>query len=200
MVPAVSSVGGQSGKRAAVERAVLTATEELLEEGATFAELGIERIATRAGISRTAFYFYFRDKRELLVRLTEEVNEQLMTAAEGWWTGGEDVRSALERVGALYREHGLLLRAVVEVSTYDEDVAQFWRAQVERFVEATRARIEAEQRADRGLPGPADAMAFALIWMAERTFYQQRVQGVLVDIDELVEALAGIFTRSVYGG
>jgi len=80
----VSSLGRQSEKRAAIERAVLTATEELLEEGATFAELGIERIATRAGISRTAFYFYFRDKRELLVRLTEEVNQQLMSAAEGW--------------------------------------------------------------------------------------------------------------------
>jgi AcrR family transcriptional regulator len=192
-------VGGQSEKRAAIERAVLTATEDLLEEGATFAELGIERIATRAGISRTAFYFYFRDKRELLVRLTEEVNQQLMTAAEGWWTGGEDVRSALERVGDLYREHGLLLRAVVEVSTYDEEVAQFWRGQVGRFVEATRARIEAEQQAGRGLPGPADAMAFALIWMAERTFYQQRVQSRPDDLDEVVEALAVIFHRTVYG-
>ncbi len=195
----MSSVGGQSEKRAAIERAVLTATEDLLEEGATFAELGIERIATRAGISRTAFYFYFRDKRELLVRLTEEVNQQLMTAAEGWWTGGEDVRSALERVGDLYREHGLLLRAVVEVSTYDEEVAQFWRGQVGRFVEATRARIEAEQQAGRGLPGPADAMAFALIWMAERTFYQQRVQSRPDDLDEVVEALAVIFHRTVYG-
>jgi len=109
------------------------------------------------------------------------------------------VRSALERVGALYREHGLLLRAVVEVSTYDEEVAQFWRGQVGRFVEATRARIEAEQAEGRGLPGPADATAFALIWMAERTFYQQRVQGRPADLDEVVEALALIFHRTVYG-
>jgi hypothetical protein len=39
--------------------------------------------------------------------------------------------------------------------------------------------------------------------MAERAFYQQRVQGpptAPADIDELVEALAGIFTRAVYGG
>jgi AcrR family transcriptional regulator len=196
----VSSVGRQSEKRAAIEGAVLKATEDLLEEGATFAELGIERIATRAGISRTAFYFYFRDKRELLVRLTEEVNQQLMVAADVWWSGGEDIRSALDRVGDLYREHGLLLRAVVEVSTYDEEVAQFWRGQVGRFVDATRTRIEAEQAAGRALPGPADAMAFALIWMAERTFYQQRVQNVLDDLDVLVDALAVIFERTVYGG
>lgn len=199
MVLRVSSLGRQSEKRAQVERSVLRATEELLEEGAAFADLGIERIATRAGISRTAFYFYFRDKRDLLVRLTEEVNAQLMVAADSWWSGGEDIRSALRRVGALYREHGLLLRAVVEVSTYDDAVAQFWRGQVERFVAATRERIEAEQRAGRALAGPADATAFALIWMAERTFYQQRVQGRPADIDEVVEALAVIFSRTVYG-
>ena len=50
-------------KRAAVQAAVLRATEELLRDGASYADLNIERIARRAGISRTAFYFYFRDKR-----------------------------------------------------------------------------------------------------------------------------------------
>lgn len=195
----MAGLGRQSERRAQIEASVLGATEALLAEGASFAELGIERIATRAGISRTAFYFYFRDKRELLVRLTEEVNAQLMAAAEGWWSGGEDIRGALLRIGSLYSEHGLLLRAVVEVSTYDEDVAQFWRGQVGRFVEATRTRIEAEQAAGNALPGPAGATAFALVWMTERSFYQQGVQEDPADIDELVEALAGIFERTVYG-
>src|SRR5919107_6380602 len=134
----------QSEKRAAIEAAVLRATEELLEDGASFAELGIERIATRAGISRTAFYFYFRDKRELLVRLTEEVNAELLAAASTWWSGEGDLRTALRAIAELYREHGALLRAVVEVSTYDEEVATFWRALVGRFAEPTRLRIEAE--------------------------------------------------------
>ena len=195
----MASLGRQSEKRAAVEAGVLRATEELLAEGAAFAELGIERIATRAGISRTAFYFYFRDKRELLVRLTEEVNGQLMAAADTWWSGGEDIEGALRRVGAIFAEHGLLLRAVVEVSTYDEAVAQFWRGQVGRFVEATQARIEAEQRAGRALGGDPAAIAFALVWMTERAFYQQRVQGRPEQVDELVEALTAIFTRTVYG-
>src|SRR3712207_2316745 len=101
MVPPVASVGKQSEKRAAIEASVLRATEELLIEGASFAELGIERIATRAGISRTAFYFYFRDKRELLVRLTEQANAELMAAAETWWSGG-DLRTALRTVADLY--------------------------------------------------------------------------------------------------
>jgi hypothetical protein len=46
---------------------------------------------------------------------------------------------------------------------------------------------------------PASATAFALVWMTERTFYQQLVQSAPVKGDELVEALNGIWLRSVYG-
>ena len=178
---------------------MLEATEALLTEGASFAELNIERIATRGGISRTAFYFYFRDKRELLMRLTSEVNAELMAAAEGWWSGDTDLRDALARIIALYREHGALLKAVVEVSTYDEAVAGYWRGLVGRFVDATRERIEAEQAAGRAVAGPAEPIAFALVWMVERAFYEQLVQDVPQPEDELLDALTAIFTRSVYG-
>ncbi len=200
----MSSLGRQSDKRAAIEAGVLRATEELLGEGASYAELNIERIAKRAGISRTAFYFYFRDKRELLVRLTGDVNAELMAAAETWWSGGGDLREALERIAGLYREHGALLRAVVEVSTYDEAVATYWRGLVGRFVDATQERIEAEQVAAGGPdPGrPARAMAFAMVWMVERSFYEQLVQGGLdgtPSVDELVRAIDAIFSSSVGG-
>jgi len=195
----LASLGRQSDKRAAIEAAVLEATEALLTEGASFAELNIERIATRAGISRTAFYFYFRDKRELLMRLTGDVNAQLMAAAETWWSGGGDLREALGRIAGLYGEHGALLRAVVEVSTYDDEVAQYWRGLVGRFVDATRERIEAGQAAGSALPGPAGPLAFSLVWMVERTFYEQQVQDAPEDEDELVDAMTAIFTRSVTG-
>lgn len=199
MVQRVASVPRQSGKRAAIEAAVLRATEDLLIEGAPFAELNIERIATRAGISRTAFYFYFRDKRELLVRLTTDVNEQLMAAADTWWTAGGDIRDALSGIASLYREHAALFRATVEVSTYDEEVATFWRGLVGRFVDATQERIASEQASGRALDGDARALAFSLVWMTERSMYQQYVQGEPNDAGALVDALAAIFSRSVYG-
>ena len=195
----MASLGRQSERRAEVEAAVLEATEALLAEGAAYADLNIERIATRAGISRTAFYFYFRDKRELLVRLTGGVNAELMAAADTWWSGDGNVRDALHPIADIYRAHGRLLRAVVEVSTYDEEVAAYWRNLVGRFVDATRERIEAEQAAGTALPGPAGPTAFALVWMVERAFYEHAVQDDPLPPAELVDALAGIFERSVYG-
>ncbi len=111
---------------------MLRATEQLLAEGSSYADLNVERIATAAGISRTAFYFYFRDKRDLLMRLAGDVTELLYAQADIWFSGeGDDpeqeIREALTRIAELYREHGVLIRAIVEVSTYEEDIATFWR-------------------------------------------------------------------------
>jgi AcrR family transcriptional regulator len=190
-------------KRAAIQAAVLQATEELLRDGASYADLNIERIATRAGISRTAFYFYFRDKRDLLMRLTEDVSQQLYAEGDRWYSGSGDpaqeIREGFTNIGRLYAQHGVLLRTVVEVSTYDDEMARFWRAVMGRFVDATRMRIEAEQRAGGAPAMSAQATAFALVWMAERSFYQLLVQGEPFAVDELVDALTGVWLRAVYG-
>ena len=193
----------RSTKRQAVEASVLRATEELLEEGHSYADLNVERIASRAGISRTAFYFYFRDKRELLMRLTEDVAEGLYAEADAWWSGEGDGRAALERalesVIGLYHQHGVLLRAVVEASAYDEVVAEFWRALVGRFVDASRRRIEEEQAAG-GMTGvSAEATAFTLSWMTERACYQRIVQGGDPTDDEFLAALVHVWTATLYG-
>ena len=193
-----------SAKRAQIEARVLEATEALLAEGASYSELSIERIATRAGISRTAFYFYFADKRDLLMRLAGDAAEQLYREADTSWsgTGGgpAQIAEALGNIAALYRAHGPLVCAIVEVSTYDDEVGVFWRGLVGRFVSASAERIEAEQAAGRADPAldPA-ATAFALVWMTERSFHQMLVQEYPLPADELVAALASVWSSTVYG-
>lgn len=192
-------------RRAAIEASVLAATEALLREGSTYAELNVEKIATRAGISRTAFYFYFRDKRDLLERVTVGVSDLLFEEAERWLRGDgegpEELRTAIRNVVAVYAEHGALLRAVVEASTYDERVAGFWRDLIGRFVKATRRRIEAEQAAGRSAASlPAEGVAFALCWMTERTIYQRMVQpGPVLDAEAAVDSLSAVWVAAVYG-
>ena len=192
-----------SAKRAEIESRVLEATEALLRDGASYTELSIERIATRAGISRTAFYFYFHDKRELLMRLTEDVADLLYAEADAWWSGEDDGPAELERalrqVIALYREHGVLLGAVVEAAAVDDAVAGFWRALVGRFVAASCARIEAEQAAGRIAPMPAEEVSFSLSWMTERACHQRLAQGSGLDDDAFATALVRIWTGALYG-
>ena len=202
MVSLSRRTDAQSAKRVAVETSVLEAAERLLAAGAPYADLSVDRIAKEAGISRTAFYFYFRDKRELLMRLTEDVTNGLYTQAEAWWgaegDGATRLAEALGAIVAHYREHGVLLRVVVEASTYDEQVAHFWRGVVRRFTDATRARIEAEIAAGRAEGLDPASTAFALVWMTERTMYQHMVQRIGRE-DDLVAALTTVWVRAVYG-
>ena len=191
-------------KRQATEAAVLTAIEALLAEGTPYAALSVERIATRAGISRTAFYFYFADKREVLMRLAAKLSDEFYREADAWWSGdgdgSEQLTAAVGKIAALYHAHSPLVCAIVEVSAYDEVVGPFWRALVERFVDASAQRIATEiaaGRADAGLV--PHAISFSLVWMTERALYQSHAQDDRVCADELVGALARIWTTTVYG-
>ena len=203
MGPVEPREGAQTAKRAQIQADVLRATEELLAGGASYAELNVERIATAAGISRTAFYFYFRDKREVLMRLAGDITEVLYREADAWYSGAgdptEEITGALRNIGALYEAHGPLLRAIVEVSTYDEEIAVFWRGLLGRFVDATAQRVERELADGNVQPMDTRATAFALVWMTERTMYQQLVQGGPVSREKQIDAITGIWLRAIYG-
>lgn len=199
--PVTHREGPSTAKRAQVQAAVLAATEQLLAEGNAYADLNVERIAKAAGISRTAFYFYFADKRDLLMRLAADISEQLYRQADVFFSGDGDpsdqVREALTNVGNLYREHGILIRAIVEVSTYEEDIAIFWRGLLDQFVDSMQRRLEAERKDHPGPHGDTRATAFALTWMVERTFYQQLVQHEPIDSEQLVDAMVRIYVGTL---
>ncbi len=182
------------------EAALLEASAALLEEGATFATLSVQAISERAGLGRTNFYFYFKDKRALLTRLAEDAAGDLFAVAEGWFAGEGDGVEELARnvppVVRLWVRHGPVLSAVVQTASLDDEVREVWRALAGRFVDATCRRIEREQA--RGLMTnvlPRET-AFALVWMTERSCYQQVEQGG--DPERLARALTQVWQRTLY--
>ncbi|PQM45173.1 hypothetical protein C1Y40_04660 [Mycobacterium talmoniae] len=50
------------------------------EDNTSFAELSVERLARRAGISRASFYLYFEDKGELVRGWHQEFDAQVTAA------------------------------------------------------------------------------------------------------------------------
>ena len=96
-----------------VECQVLETVERLLEGGATYTELGIVQIAADAGAARSTFYVHYRDKSDLLIRLTETATERLFAEAGAWVreSGGADelVRTTREVIRE-YRNHAALHR------------------------------------------------------------------------------------------
>lgn len=203
MASAARSRGAPTARRQAIEASLLEATESLLEAGHPYSELSVERIAREAGISRTAFYFYFADKQELLVRLTDDVNALMLEQASLWWgREGEPVdrvRAALENALEIYREHAALLRAVVEVGAYDEALAEHRRGLVSRVAEVTERHVEEETAAGRASCAHPHTTALALTWMTDSAFLSQGAAGTIAD-RELVDALASIWVRAIYAG
>jgi AcrR family transcriptional regulator len=155
-------------KREANREAIATATLDLLDEGQPFAEISIDRIVRQAGLSRPTFYSYFADKRELVLYLGQALENDVAAVADPWFSGESDsIRPSLEAfLQALRRHHGTLA-AIVEASTYDTEVNDFWHGLHHRFRESAARRIrEMEPGIDEA---HAQARAFALVWMTEKT-------------------------------
>ena len=93
-----------------------------------------------------------------------------------------------------------VLRVATEVSTYDEEAREAWRAIVERFIDAGAEHIRSEQQ--RGLISARldpRATAEALVWMNERYSYIYLGRDRRSTADA-VEALVPVWTAALYPG
>ncbi|CAN5798950.1 TetR/AcrR family transcriptional regulator [soil metagenome] len=200
MATAAASRTERRQRREDVRAKLVEAIGELAAESA-FRDLTVDVIARRAGLSRSAFYFYFRDKHDLLIAAAAEVADDLYVEADCWWHGqgepGALVREALTGVASVYARHGRLLGLAVEVSTYDPDVRAFWRSLVERFVDATADYLEGERVAGRVAPLDPRGTAESLVWMAERCFWLFLASSER-SVAEVVDQLAAVWMAAIY--
>ncbi|ORB88715.1 TetR/AcrR family transcriptional regulator [Mycobacterium persicum] len=188
-------------RREQLERRLLDATEQLMNEGASFTELSVDRLATAAGISRASFYIYFEDKGHLLRRLAGQVFDDLEHRAAQWWDvawrhNPEDVRAAMAGVISSFRRHQPLLVALSEMAGYDPMAAQTYRDLLTAISERL-ARVIEDGQADGSIRAelPAATTADALTWMVERVC-QQSLPGKPSEFDA---ELATTMTEIVWG-
>jgi AcrR family transcriptional regulator len=195
--------GPRAERRAATTEQILAATDELLADGEGFADLSVERIAERAGLSRTAFYDYFEDKRELLIRLIARADLPLFDEPED----PQDAPSEPEAIEAQIRAsmrwvraNTELFRAAVEATSYDDVIREHWHARlVDPFIDATERRIKRRQSAGEALPINPRAAAEVIVVMVIQTLYHHVSHDTKVGDRTLAETLTAIVIRSVYG-
>lgn len=190
------------GRREEVQAQIRVALLRLLEIR-PLTDLSIDEIAQAAGVSRSAFYFYFRDKYEVLEPAADEVAGLLHAEADRWFSGEgapvELVHDALTGVLTLYKEHATLLRAIAEVAAYDEEVREFWWSIVDRFIQVTARRLEKEQIEGCGRDVDPHRTATCLIWMVERIAHVLVVRGES-EVEEVVDSLTPVWLAAAYHG
>ncbi len=184
------------------EREILDAAEAFLRER-PFRDLTVDEVMARTTLSRPSFYVYFRDRHHLAVRLVEGIGAELFEMSERWLEGTGDPRlgvaAALQGIGAVYAEHGLVLGAIADAAGHDSDVEATYRGLIERFVDASTARIEGDIAA--GLTDALDPRetARALVWMSERYLNEALGRHPRSPVEIVVETLWSVWVRTLYG-
>src|SRR3712207_1359453 len=108
------------------ERAILAAARSFLERS-PFREMTVERVMARTGLSRPAFYAYFRDRYDLVARLLEGIGGLLFAVDRRWLAGDEGGREeasevlvdALRRGAETFVRYGPVLRAIADAASQD---------------------------------------------------------------------------------
>ena len=157
------------------EREILDAAERLLGTHG-YAAMTVGDIAAAAGMTRGALYFYFASKQDVLTalvaRTVQALQEKSGAAVANTAPVEEVVSATLERTAELWRQHGVVMRAAVDLGSTVPEIDLLWTGTADVFAEAIAAVLGRS-----GVPtgdGPEDAAALGrvLCWMIERSFYR----------------------------
>jgi TetR/AcrR family transcriptional regulator, ethionamide resistance regulator len=193
------------------ERVILAAGRAFLEEH-PFREMTVEGVMVRTGLSRPAFYAYFKDRYDLVTRLLEGVGGLLFALDWRWLSGtadGNDVRKVLVdalRAGSeTFVEYGSVLRAISDAAGYDARVEEVYRGGlIQRLVAAVAARIsrdiEAGVTSDELDP---EQTARALVLMTERylldAFGRPERRPSRRETEAILDTVEEVWVRTLYG-
>ncbi|MFC6510767.1 TetR/AcrR family transcriptional regulator [Promicromonospora citrea] len=181
------------------ERAILDAAEQQLGSDG-YDRMTVATVAQAAGITRGALYFYFGSKNEVLAALVERTVTALraeIDAADDGAPPAQAVRQGLEQTARMWREHGTVMRAAVELSPTVPAIDAVWRSAVEALAD-TMCRVAERAGAPAG-SGPRDAAAVtgALVWMTERVFYQASASAGPDALDGATDTLSHVWSRTL---
>jgi TetR/AcrR family transcriptional regulator, ethionamide resistance regulator len=190
----------QRRDRTAIVADVRAALVRVLETK-PFNDVTVDELAREAGLSRTAFYFYYKDKHEVLRAVLEGLAETAHDQSAAWWSGEGPpdaiIRKWLRDLGSLWDTHGGILRATVEVSAYDPVFMGFYQELMNNFIGATQAHLHNERTAGKlRSDTDSDRQAEALVWMGERCHYVGHLEGR--PSEEIADVLTGIWLHALY--
>jgi TetR/AcrR family transcriptional regulator, ethionamide resistance regulator len=194
------------------EAAILRTLEELLTER-PYSSVGIDELATGAGISRSAFYFYFASKDAVLAALLEGLEASIVAENSDWYEGSYSalpeaeaaLRRSLTHSAGLWSSRGALLRLACLGSDVPASVTEFRARSMHRQQHGTVERIERDRAAGLAPPGPPTAGALASAVLAVRTallaaaFAPSAPSPVTVGRGTLVDDLLAAQLRLLYG-
>lgn len=168
---------------------------------ASFADLSIERLARRAGISRATFYLYFEDRVDVVRGWLEAFDKEADRVLDSWWSAGHPtpdlLSTCLGDLESLHRENRFILSAAEEMTASDLILRREREDAFRQRKAALHRHISSGQRGgwvDSSLA--AEATASWLVAMLDRVM--QHVVPTQTQGFQLTPAGADIIWRTLY--
>ena len=181
--------------------ALLESLQSQLQES-SLESINIADIARSAGVTRSAFYFYFENKAVAVAALTQEMYADAFAATDvllGAGTPAERVDGTIRGLFDAWDRHQSLYRAMLEARATSQAVREMWEADRGSFVEPVASMIRAERAAGRAPEGPdAEVLASVLLELNDRML-ERLALGGQHDREDQVAAVVAIWLRSIYG-
>lgn len=196
-------VDRRSVNRGDVRRtALLTAFDDLLREQ-SLEEVNVAEISRRAGVTRSAFYFYFESKAAAVLALMADLYDDasdatdLLVKAEG-----EPEPRVRAVIGALFDSVDRTphtYRALLEARATNPSVRELWDAGRAEFAGMVAEMVERERAVGHAVDGPpAAALAATLLDLNDHAV-ERHALGAGPPRAEHVDALTHIWIQSIYG-
>jgi TetR/AcrR family transcriptional regulator, ethionamide resistance regulator len=193
-----------TGERKGDERrtALLAALDHHLQES-SLDDINIADISRRAGVTRSAFYFYFENKAAAVAALMDEMYDEGWDAADlldGDEAMQERVSTAIRAIFHGWGARTHIYRAMLEARATSPAVREQWDVFQGSFVTVVAALIEGERAAGAAPSGPnAESIATALLDLNDSTLERLVRAADGFDWDGHVEAVVHIWLTSIYG-
>ena len=190
------------GKSERTRAAILDAALEFIWSH-PFRDMTVNSLMTSTGLSRSAFYQYFKDVHEVMESLLDMLRDEVFAATGAWFEGDGDPIVLLNEslaglVDVCYRL-GPILRAADDATATDERFEKAWNQFVKQFDDAVTARIQADQ-AQGLIPNfEARPVAIALNRLDAYTLIAAFGQQPRSKPEPVREALTRIWISTLYG-
>lgn len=191
------------------QESILRTAERLLETRA-LDDISIEELATGAGLSRPAFYFYYSSKDEVLLALLDRVIRQVERrvgelprdfAADpaGAW------RASIGAFVDVFADHQAVTAAAISAGHRSSEIRELWSRSMDSWI-AFSAEVIRGERARGAAPAGSDAagldardLAIALNLMNERVLSATFAgETPALSRDTALDTLAAVWLRAIY--
>jgi AcrR family transcriptional regulator len=183
------------------EQEILDAAEEYLREH-DFRDLAVEDVMRRTGMKRSAFYNYFKDRNDLIMRLLQRLEAAWLEDAAVWLQSqgepGVALIEGLRRVTLTYAGHRHMLRAIHEASYHDREIERYYRGVIDDLIRMVARQLRAQKRAGlTDIENPTE-VARALVLMNAEVMFERLGREPPARPADVAKVLQRVWTRTIY--